>query len=215
MFKELLVAGFSVFAAGVAQAALGTYDFAGADPGGDAAVPTLSGMTFGAFSRVNVTFDSKNGTFSSSAWNTGSSIDTAEYVEFILTPDGSHILQLQNITFDNSRSGGGSPGPTSGQVEIFLGAGLTSKGSQTFSPTSGTAPVTFDFTDFDTGFAEAVTIRFYGWNSSGAAGLLEFDNVAINGVLAIPEPINVALAVFGLAFCGIKFGRRLFRAARA
>jgi hypothetical protein len=41
--------------------------------------------------------------------------------------------------------------------------------------------------------------------SSG--GTSDFDNIQV--LAQIPEPINVALALFGLGFVGLRFGRRL------
>ena len=40
----------------------------------------------------------------------------------------------------------------------------------------------------------------------------DFDNIQVSSV---PEPINVALVLFGLTFCGVTFGRRLIGFARA
>ena len=198
------------------QAALitGTYTFTGNDPAGDAAVPSQANMTYGAFSRTVVTAVSLANVFASTDWSQNTSIDTAQYVQFTLTPNTGFSLSLQSITFDNVKTTGG---PTSAQVQIFLGATLISKGSQAFTPGTTTANVNFDFTDFVTANHEAVTVRFYAWNDSGNNNpSLSFDNVVINGsVNPVPEPVNVALVVFGLCVAVGGVGRRVYLRAQA
>jgi hypothetical protein len=204
---SILTVGLLCFVASQsAQAGVltGSYTFPGADPGGDATVPTQANMTYGGFSRANVSSVILSDVFASSAWSSGGR-DTTEYVQFILTPSPGYYLNLQHITFDSYISA--AKAPTSGQVEIFLGTGLTSMGSQTFTP--GNTGVNFDFTDFDTANNQAVTIRFYGWgaNSSGQ-GEMNFDNVAVFGnVNPVPEPVNVALGIFGGVFLVVVVAR--------
>ena len=174
-------------------------------------------MTFGAFSRVNLNNHNVTGLYASSQWNVGTSRDTAEYVQFVMTPSSGFRLTLEQITFDVSGSNGGPP--ANGQVEIFLGAGLTSKGSTLFSPTVVLPTfqnVSFNFTDFTSGGAESVTVRFYGWNASGGGDRMIFDNVAVSGsVVPVPEPVNAALAIFGICVAGFGIGRRVLVKARA
>ncbi len=210
----LVVAVGSLIVPGAQAALLGTYTFAGADPAGDASVPSAANMTFGGFSRVNVTASAVNDVFRRSAWTTGGARDTTEYVQFTLTPSLGHSLNLANITFDEF---GNNQRPRNGFVEIFLGTGLTSMGTQAFSPATSSANVNFDFSDFTTGNNEVVTIRFYGWNASNGGGQLSFDNVAINGsvLTAVPEPINMALGVFGVCVAGCGVGRRVYARVRS
>jgi hypothetical protein len=47
---------------------------------------------------------------------------------------------------------------------------------------------------------------------SGGGNNSDYDNIQV--LAQIPEPINVALALFGLGFVGLKFGRRLFSFVR-
>ena len=48
--------------------------------------------------------------------------------------------------------------------------------------------------------------------SGAGGGTTDFDNIQVLG--QVPEPINAALALFGLAFLGVRFGRRLFATAQ-
>ena len=67
MMKKLFLMAVALLGAATicGQAALlGTYNF-----GTESTVPTAAGMTFGAFSRANVTAATVSGEFSSSAWN--------------------------------------------------------------------------------------------------------------------------------------------------
>jgi hypothetical protein len=73
---------------------------------------------------------------------------------------------------------------------------------------------TFDFTDFTTTVGQGVTVRFYGWDAKNKNDWLQFDNVAVNGIAAVPEPANVALACFGLLFAGVTLGRRVYTSRR-
>jgi len=188
-----------------AQAAVGTYDFTG----GDASFPTAPNATFSPFTRANVAGGTVTGWFASGQWNNTGTIDTTEYVQFTLTPNSGYYLSLQNITFDNIIDTG-NKGPKNGRVEIFLGTGLASMGSLTFTPSTTSANINFNFADFTTLNNEGVTIRFYGWNAlnSGNDAQLNFDNVVINGsVNPVPEPVNVALGIFGGVFLVVIAGR--------
>jgi hypothetical protein len=122
---------------------------------------------------------------------------------------------MESISFKNDRNGGANDGPNSGRIEIFLGAGLTSKGSLDFTPTTGNATVNFDFADFSTALGESVTVRFYGWNAGASSGRLDLDNVAVSGVVAVPEPVNAALALFVLCVAGVGIGRRIYARVRS
>ena len=54
--------------------------------------------------------------------------------------------------------------------------------------------------------APAVYLRNSMTGATGQNGRTDFDNIQVS---AVPEPINVALALFGLAFVGLRFGRRV------
>jgi hypothetical protein len=194
--------GLGLIALGVSfasQAALltGTYTFPGADPGGDAAVPTQANVTYGAFSRAGgVTFNSVSDVFSSLGWE-NTAYDPARYVQFVLTPATGYSLDLASFTFTNER---GPNGPANGRVTMSWADNSI---NYDYSPSKNTAQtLTWDFNDFNAGVNTAVKIQFFGWGAKGNTGndvTLDFDNVAFNGSV-VPEPVNVALGVFAGIF---------------
>lgn len=180
----------------------GVYEFTN----GESDVPSQADMTYGTFSRAVVTASTTAGEYRSKGYHIRA-LDAGDYVQFVLQPSSGYALNLTNITFGNTR---GSSGPLNGEVQIFLGTGLTIKGSQTFTPDTVAATVNFDFTDFNTANNESVTIRFYGWGApnNGSSSWLSFDNVEVFGnVNPVPEPVNVALGVFGGVFMVVLVAR--------
>ena len=206
----LLVLVIALALPGARAALLGTYDFAT-----ESAVPTTAGMTFGAFSRANVTAAAVAGEFSSSAWTIASSLDTAEYVQFTLTPSSGTITFSSFSFFIDSHKangGGNDGGPNDLAIRLFASSDLsTVLAAQTYTGVQDTRQ-TLTFDPADQTSAAGFTIRLYGWNAENASGALSFDNVAVDGSLsAVPEPANVALLVFGVAALGVWTGRRWFR----
>ena len=198
---------------------LGTYSFTGSDPGGDASTPTgVANFQFGQFSRVNVGAVSAATSFKSDGWEQTASQNLSEYVQFTLTPINGQQFTFEEIRFNIQRS---SQGPLNGEVRIFLGtpsADTTAPDrSQTFSPGTTPSTVTWNFADLATGANQPITIRFYGWNSANLQGDLLLDEVQIYGTVAtpVPEPVNVALGIFGLAAVGTFFVRRFRKLRRA
>jgi hypothetical protein len=160
--------------AGSQAATLGTYRFQGADPSGDADVPTSTTLAFTAFTRTNVSFVSTNNVFNSSAWNTAGSIDTNEYAAFTVTPVTGYRLLAQSLTFTHARSTGANGGPTAGEVRHSNNAFASAGGAYTPSNTT-----TWNYTDFST--TANTEFRFYGWGASNASGTLSFDDVTLTG----------------------------------
>ncbi len=81
-------------------------------------------------------------------------------------------------------------------------------------------------TDFDNTSPTRMLSQFDGINPNGTWTLRFFDDVGGAGsastldswslqLTAVPEPINVALGVFGVVFAGVAVGRRLRARARA
>ena len=208
---SLMVAALSAAATVCSQAALlGTYDFST-----ESTVPTTAGMTFGAFSRANVTAATVGGEFRSSAWNITSSIDTAEYVQFTLTPS-SGTITFSSLSFridsHKANGGGNDGGPNNVEVRLFASGNLgTALAAQTYTGLQSPQPQTLTFDPADQTSSSGFTIRLYGWNAESSAGTASFDNVAVSGSLsAVPEPVNVALLAFGVGAIGMWTGRRWF-----
>jgi hypothetical protein len=164
--------------------------------------PTFADTSFSPFTRVGVTAASQAGAFASGGWSDGATRDSNQYVQFTLTPNARYSLSLTSMSFD-AWSKNGAVGPTSGFAEILLGS--DSKGAVAFSISSTQTTVNFGFAPFNGGENQGITVRFYGWGSKNKnQGELDFDNVTINGnVDPVPEPVNVALVLFGLCFTGI------------
>ena len=216
--------GLGLNAIGVAfasQAALltGTYTFPGADsqspPSGDYMVPTQENMTYGVFSRVGgVTYSGARDLFSSEGWE-NTMYDSTRYVEFVLTPATGYSFDLTSLAFSHQK---GANGPANGRVTMSYG---TQSVSYDYLPSKSNplTPLTWDFDNLSAGLNQAVTFRFYGWGAKGNAGndvRLDFDDVAINGsITPVPEPVNVALGVFGLCVAGASVGRRVYARVRS
>jgi hypothetical protein len=86
-----------------------------------------------------------------------------------------------------------------GQVQVFRGVSLDLVQSQDFTPSDFWQTVQVDILDFTTTDGEIVTVRFYGWNSGGWLGMLDFDNVTLEGLVApAPEPSPATLMLVGM-----------------
>lgn len=206
----LSVVVFSFLVSVAPAALLGTYNFTG----GESSVPTAAGMTFGAFSRANVTGAAVSGEFSSSAWTITTSLDPAEYVQFTLTPaSGTFTFSSLSFLIDSHKANGvgNDGGPNNVEIRLFASGNLsTVLASQTYSGVQDSRQ-TLAFDPADQTSSAGFTVRLYGWNAENAAGTLSFDDVAVDGSLsAVPEPVNLALLAFGLGIAGVGAGRRWF-----
>jgi autotransporter-associated beta strand protein len=157
------------------------YGFLGtstADNQQNAVTAQPSGGSFSTFTRTGVTWNAGANVFNSASWNTGTAIDLNEFTSYSVTPTAGNIAFLTQVSFGSQKS---SSGPANAQVSLFgsTAAGASALASATWAPPTTTAATTFNFTDIIAG--EALTFRFYGWNSGGAAGTLRFDDVATTG----------------------------------
>ena len=62
--------------------------------------------------------------------------------------------------------------------------------------------------------AQNVYLRDTITEATGTTSTTDFDNFQLNATVAIPEPVNVALGLFGLGFAGVILGRRLVKFVR-
>ncbi len=170
--------------------------------------PTLANASFSAFSRVNLAAATQAGAFASSGWTDGTSRDASQYVQFTLTPAAGYSLTMTSMSFDlwSKNSAGG---PTAGMAEILLGGNVM--GSVTYGITATPSTVPFSLGGFTGLDGQGVTVRFYGWGSINKnQGELSFDNVTIVGALnPVPEPVNMALIMFGACFVGVATHRKV------
>jgi len=189
--------------------ALFTYDFAGADPAGDALVPSVEHLTLSPFTRVNVGAVSQSDMFSSSHWNTGVGCDFSEYVSFTIKPETGYSLRIESLQYDISRS---TSGPQSGRVSL-LKDGSVIESSVDYTIDTTMAGRTFDFSDVTVRDWETLEFRFYGWNAA-STGNLRLDNVSGFGqVTAVPEPSAFAGTTTG-GLLALAIHRRIRRSRR-
>ncbi len=184
-------------------AVLGTYTFTGADPAGDLAVPTASGMTFGTLTRVGgLSQTTLNDVFSSSTYSKSTSIDTGQYISFVATADPGYKLLLTSLSFDYRRTdtSTNNRGPQAGAVRSSFESYAAGSGTgSTFSPgTSSFATATWNFTDHTTAVDGNAQFRIYGWNatspgSSPTTGTLQLDNITLQGDIIALAKLNAAI----------------------
>ncbi len=203
----------------VNAAVLGQYTFQALDgSSSDGDVNSVAG-TFGP-TGLPLNFElgpSGTTSVSASAGDMGAALDTAQFFSFTISPavpgvDRLNMSGTGALTFDYGRSS---------QMVAFnwavrssvLGFGTDIATGSIASPdTSLTASI-----DLSTAYdAHDTTIEFrlYVWDNGDTAASRKgyFDNVVLNGtVTSIPEPINVALGVFGLCLAGVGVGRRYLR----
>ncbi len=213
--RLVALVALTLFAGNARAAVLGAYDFTGTGNTGDNSAPTAGNVTFGSFTRAGVNAASVDNQFGSSGWTTGGTLNINEYVQFVVTPAAGFSLNVEQLSFQVQRldSLGGLLGaaPTSGQVSIFKNSDLgTAMATQTFTPSTTLSSVTFDFGDFNSGVDQGITVRFYGWNAAGGIfglnfGQLNFDSVAFSATV-VPEPVNVALGMFGAVIGFVSLG---------
>ena len=183
LLRSWVVSILQIMMGGTVLAQTAIFEFTGAstaDNQFNAVTTAPVGGTISNLSRTNVSWVSGANIFSSSAWASGASIDTTEFLSFSVTPSVGQIGFVKSLSFDVSRSG---TGPASAQVSLFGNTAAADLSSLTFNPTVLTPPafaaVTFDFTDVIS--ADPLTFRFYGWGSSAGAGTMRFDNVSLTG----------------------------------
>ena len=103
------------------------------------------------------------------------------------------------------------------QLAIFDSSNLGSALAMSSALTGARALTSFSYAPADLTSANGFTIRLYGWSTAGNAadGFLNLDNVVVNGDLTpVPEPVNVALALFGVGAVGWTASRRWHQARR-
>jgi hypothetical protein len=148
---------------------------------------------------------------------------TSDYFSFTITPNATpglgFRLNLTSLTFDFADSFNGAHRlsyEVRSSVDNFAAAIAGGTGTTTAASTWASENVNLTggaFTFFDN---TAVTFHILVADDNAATGFGYLDNVVLNGnVTPVPEPINVALAVFGLSLAGAGVGRRLYSRSRA
>jgi hypothetical protein len=183
---------------------------------------TVANTTPGTFSGTGLTV-----TYGTTPW-TGGTIgirantasmptaqNTANYFSFSITPNSGYVLNLGGtgaLTLDYGRNLWALGAVFNWSLYSSLdsyGSSITT-GSASTQSALNSASVTLS-SSFNNIGSSGVTFRLYVWDGNSVNNTTTygyFDNVALNGTVApVPEPINYALAVFGLVFAGGSAGR--------
>jgi len=201
-----MVAAFLCTSLQRAEAGIANYTFNNslASTGGD---PNTSEGNIALVGLPNSSFDAVNGNpapaLRLSATDLNNVFNAGKYFQFTVTGLSGATLNLTSLTFDTASSDAARTGHWAVRSTFDLNTDL---GTGTISGTGFTGS-SVDLSGAAFQGITAVTFRVYGWDDSPSPDLL-FDNVVLNGtVVPVPEPINVALGVFGLCLAGVGVGR--------
>lgn len=121
-----------------------------------------------------------------------------DYFSITVTPDPGQVIDFESITLEGARGGGSDRGfVVRSSVDGFT-ANLNGPETESMATQRpNLTPYTIDLTDpaFDA-VDSAIEFRFYVF-STAPTNVLEFDNIAINGVV-VPEPGSFTLFGAGL-----------------
>jgi len=188
--------------------------------------------TANAFGAVNLTTSyldpNYNGTDSVSFRATAGSMPAAPlaiaYFTFTITPTAGNQLMMSGnaaLTFEYARTDTGNFNQGK-QFNWAVRSSVDSFGSDVATGATAAGAIWYGASvDLPSAFdnqAAAVEFRFLVWDN-GVNAPTDFgflDNVVLNGsVTPVPEPVNVALGVFGLCVAGAGVGRRLYLRAHS
>ncbi|MCK4659256.1 MAG: hypothetical protein KAV82_07005 [Phycisphaerae bacterium] len=191
LFVAALCWGFQP-AVGFAEP-LGVYEFTGLGFDGDNDTPNTNGsatpgLTFSEFARVNVTANSGADAFNSKDWNTGGTIDLAEYISFTVTVDAGFCGTLTALGF---RGDGSNTVADEGRVSVSTNGFASVIESLDYTVTPSYVDYTFDFGDISVAEGDTVEFRFYiygdtqadGEGAPSTAGTFRVDDVTLMGAV--------------------------------
>lgn len=183
-------------------------------------VPIATGITCGGFSATGTSANSTAAfRFSFTGWPTGATtandlyssltgtINTAQYYEVTITPDVNYTIGLDSIKFSARRSGTGirtyavrssvdgyaanllaTINPPNPNLSVQTGDIFFWNLDATTTNQDG-SKIVLGAPNY-TALANAITFRFYGWNSEAGTGSFSIDNVMINGLATPATSIN-------------------------
>ena len=139
-------------------------------------------------------------------------INNNDYISFVVTANSGWVLNLNGnsaMTFDfaSGQINKGVNWAVRSSVDNY-GANIATGSTTATTFSQGTVNLADSYNNLST-----ITFRIYGWNPANVD--LLFDNITLNGVVAVPEPVNIALAAFGLGAVGLGIGRRIYLRSRA
>ncbi len=168
---------------------LGTYEFTGtgACPHVNTAVTAQpANAVFSAFSSVNTTCTASNDVFNNKAWNSGTTVDLAEYNEFRIFPGNCYRLDLVSLSFEHKLSTGTANWHVRSNLDGFAADFFT--GSSTSAQSMSTMALPAEFTNVDT-----LIIRFYITGIAIGTTTWRQDNVTVSGTVNPIVPVNYYL----------------------
>jgi len=191
------------------------------------AATTASGVTASAFGSVGVTGSALTGNgnpppqYAATGWSGNTATPPSKYFDFTITILSGETVSLSTLNLDTLISKSGGNMPTTFDVFYVIGAGNAtsvetgiSTGTTTWSSVS---PINLSgisaLQDLSSG--SSVSFWFAGRGATGSSDGWGVDNVTLAGLAVVPEPVNLALPVFGLCLAGAGAGRWALRRARA
>ncbi len=207
----------------VNSALLAEYNFNSSN-GNSSDTDTLS--TAGTFAATGITtsygtpsFGSYGVAFRADSANLSNTRNNAQYYSFTITPSSGYMLNLGGtgaLTFDISKNQTITSWTFSYAVRSSIDAYASDLATGAVSANNSWASQSVNLSSAFNSQASAVTFRMIVWdNATPLASGFNFgnmDNVKLSGTVApVPEPVNVALGVFG--FCAVVVGvsRRYLR----
>jgi hypothetical protein len=193
-----------------------TYDFPGTPGSGvasDQTNPQTGNITFGDWSRVNVSGVATTDVFDTNLWNTTAIFDSTQYESFTITAGTGYHLDLSSLTFDQMRTSGG---PTKALVQIFVNGSAIVWDSFSYNPSASVQNKSFSFiptTDPDN--VTLMEFRFYGWNGGTLAASLILDNVTISGIGVVPETSTIVPIILLFACVALERSKARRRCVRS
>jgi hypothetical protein len=198
----LSVGLMSLLASQSAQAGIiANYGFTGSSfASADTDVNSTAGdMTVG--SGLNYSFNTTSGNLvlnkNSIGNNAAGAISGNDYLQFVLTPAASYHLNLSGNTILLQAVTSGA-----GEGHWFLRSsldgyasditGLSGTSTTTFTDATGTIP--------SSGFDNLPTITFRLYVYEDKNQDVTFDNIRVNGLAVVPEPVTAALGIFAGLF---------------
>lgn len=194
-----------------AQAAVSVISYDFQTSGGNPSTPQ-TGVTASAVTEAGgLTLVYNHPDFRATGFAIGETLVTGnnDYFSFTLTPQTGFNVTVTGIQiFAGNVNVGGVNGPR--QWALYQGeAALKTSAVMPVGSSSGATymfPTPLQLTQGVTEF------RLYGFNASSETGIGFMDQLNIGvDITAVPEPINVALAGFGLIFGGGMLSRRLLK----
>ena len=168
----------------------------------------VADLTFGDFTAVGVNCVQTANQFNNDGWNSSANIDLAEYVEFTITANAGHDLDLDSLYFDVRSSQLDGDLHVRSSVDNYM----SDLGGFEFYDGSAWVPVSsIDIPDayltFRKGFGTAydglseITFRFYATSVSAGTTTIRLDNVIPIGSVgtnnvSVKEPESATFSVF-------------------